>query len=39
LPPATVTGNRESNLLAATPASVGVIEQSSIRFTAPTHPQ
>lgn len=35
----TVTGTREKRPLAETPASVGVIAEESIRFTAPTHPQ
>jgi outer membrane receptor protein involved in Fe transport len=34
-----VTGTREKALLAETPASVGVIRERDIRFTAPAHPQ
>jgi len=39
LPPVTVTGTRERELLSETPASVGVIGESAIRQTVPTHPQ
>lgn len=39
LPPVTVTGTRERELLSETPASVGVIGDSAIRQVAPTHPQ
>lgn len=39
LPPVTVTGTRERELLSETPASVGVIGDTAIRQTAPTHPQ
>jgi outer membrane receptor protein involved in Fe transport len=35
----TITGTREKRPLAETPASVGVIAEEAIRFTAPTHPQ
>jgi iron complex outermembrane receptor protein len=39
LPAVTVTGTREKNLLSETAASVGVISEDAIRFTAPMHPQ
>jgi outer membrane receptor protein involved in Fe transport len=39
LPPVTVTGTRERELLSETPASIGVIGDEAIRQTAPTHPQ
>ena len=39
LPPVTITGTRERELLSETPASVGVIGEEAIRRTAPTHPQ
>jgi outer membrane receptor protein involved in Fe transport len=39
LPPVTVTATRERELLAETPASVGVIGEDAVRRTAPTHPQ
>ena len=39
LPAVTVTGTREKSLLSETPASVGVISEDDIRFTAPMHPQ
>ena len=35
----TVTGTREAESLAETPASVGVIGEDDIEFTGPTHPQ
>lgn len=35
----TVTGTREAESKAETPASVGVIPEDDIRFTAPSHPQ
>ena len=35
----TVTGTREAESLAETPASVGVIGEDDIGFTGPTHPQ
>ena len=39
LPAVTVTGTREATLLSETPASVGVIERTTIDFTRPSHPQ
>jgi len=39
LPPVTVTGTRERELLWETPASIGVIGAKAIRENAPTHPQ
>ena len=39
LPTVTVTGTRERATLADTPLSVGVIGESAIRDTRPTHPQ
>lgn len=35
----TVTGTREAESLAQTPAAVGILKSSAIQFTAPTHPQ
>ncbi len=35
----TVTGTREAESLLQTPASVGVVQEEAVRFTAPTHPQ
>lgn len=34
-----ITGTREKTALAETPASVGLIGENDIRFTAPMHPQ
>ena len=39
LPTMTVTATKEKAKLSETPLSVGVIEDQSIRFTKPTHPQ